>query len=503
MRFRTKLFVINLANIVGLTVLSIALVYDLQRLANLPAQEKSISLALETKASQLAKASEVELAAMNRDALTRLAAVHQADPDVAFVRIWAKDGAAVAGVGESPDLRQTTAAPAGQIFRPREDVVAVWRPVEIEGVRLGAVSLGYGFARIRAAQTRFILFGALVFIVALGALIASYYYAERLTRPVVAITQAFRRMADGDLRQPPVHIEAHDETAAMAKAFNEVLGNLRETATVATQVSEGNLKVAVPGKGDLANALRLMVQRQHALVRQIVEIVLELTSMVNELHANAEQQERGAVRQSSAVEENRRAMDSLLESARAIGETAQSVLGNAETTQQNSGLVAERIAVLVSHTQRISEILQAIREVANKSELLALNAALEGTKAGEVGRGFSLVARQMQRLAENVMSAVKDIKDLTTTIADASRATVLATEESTKLAADTTRSARQIAMNIQQQRTGTEQMTRAMDDVGLIARDATLASKQIVASAKDLTALSDRLQTLVRQFSTE
>jgi methyl-accepting chemotaxis protein len=193
-------------------------------------------------------------------------------------------------------------------------------------------------------------------------------------------------------------------------------------------------------------------------------------------------------------------MDSLLESARQISDTAQSVLRNAEQTQQNSRLMGERIAVLSSHTQRIAEILQVIKEIANKSDLLALNAALEGTKAGEAGRGFSLVANQMQRLAENVMDSVRNIKDLTNTITEATRATVLATEETTKLSSDTTRSARQIALIVNQQQAGTEQVTRAMEDVAHVARQTAAGGKEIVASTRDLTQLSERLRAIVDQF---
>src|SRR4029077_20627123 len=124
--------------------------------------------------------------------------------------------------------------------------------------------------------------------------------------------------------------------------------------------------------------------------------------------------------------------------------------------QENSQVVAERIAALSGHTRRISEILEVIKDIANKSDLLALNAALEGTKAGEAGRGFSLVAAQMQRLAENVMGSVQDIKKLVADIRDASQAAVLATEEGTKLADATTEMARQIRLITQQQQTGTE-----------------------------------------------
>ena len=120
-------------------------------------------------------------------------------------------------------------------------------------------------------------------------------------------------------------------------------------------------------------------------------------------------------------------MDSLLNSAHQIASVSGTVLTNAEHTHSNSQLIAERITELAGHTQRISVFLDVIRDIANKTDLLALNAALEGTRAGEAGRGFSLVASQMQRLTVSVMDSVEDIKGLTADIREATSSSVLAT----------------------------------------------------------------------------
>jgi methyl-accepting chemotaxis protein len=503
MKFRTKLLLFNSAIVLALTALTVILGYDFRDLANLPAQRQSIELKASANIRQLSRASEVELATANTAAITRLVESYKADVDLSFVRIWNKDGKQLGGHGEAPSMKEVTSRLQDQITVLSKETVAIWRPVEIEGVRLGTVSLGYSLARIQAAQSKLFLFFILVVIAAGLSAIASFFFSAKLTRPVLKMTQAFRRMADGDLTQESITVDASDETGEMARAFNDMLEVLTQLGQSAQSVAEGNLEVHITAKGDLAEAFRQMIASQQQLVRQIAQTAVQLTSAVTEFQTNAEQQERGAVEQSSAVEENRRTMDSLLESARQVSETAQGVLKNAERTQNNSSLMADRIAALSAHAQRITEILQVIKEIANKSDLLALNAALEGTKAGEAGRGFSLVANQMQRLAESVMASVRDIKELTDTIAEATRSTVLATEESTKLASDTTRSARQIVMIIQQQQTGTEQVTKAMDDVAQVARETAVGSKQIVASAKDLGLLSDKLRDLVGRFAVE
>jgi methyl-accepting chemotaxis protein len=497
--FRTKLILFNFAIVVGLTLLSVVLLLNFRRLANLPSQERSMQLRAMAYLRQLVQVSKGALPKDLKE-VRRLADGLNEDPDVVFVGVWDPDRRPLVRLGESHGYTTLMKGLVGDVVPLDDRRFAVWSHVERGARRLGTVGLVYSLERAQKARRQVAVFIALMAVAALLSVLATLYISRRLPRPILSITAALQRMAAGEYRQPKVPVESSDEIGNMAHAFNDMLAMLQQFGKKAVEVAKGNLSLTITAKGDLANAFRAMILSQRKLVKEIAETALQLSSTVTQFQANAEQQERGAVEQSSAVEENRRTMDSLLESARQISDTAQSVLRNAEQTQQNSRLMGERIAVLSSHTQRIAEILQVIKEIANKSDLLALNAALEGTKAGEAGRGFSLVANQMQRLAENVMDSVRNIKDLTNTITEATRATVLATEETTKLSSDTTRSARQIVLIVNQQQAGTEQVTRAMEDVAHVARQTAAGGKEIVASTRDLTQLSERLRSIVDQF---
>lgn len=337
-------------------------------------------------------------------------------------------------------------------------------------------------------------------IVLMVGLAAATLIGVPLGRRVARVELVARRIAGGDLSGDDIVDNSNDEIGDMVTSFNAMTERLRGLSDVVARVAGGDLTGTVEYTGDLAGSVQQMLINQRELVSQIATTGTQLNASAAQFLANARRQERGAADQSTAVEEIRRTLATLLDSAREVGGAAGDVLRNAETAQGNSQVVSERIASLTGQSHRIGEILEIIKDIANKSDLLALNAALEGTKAGTAGRGFSLVATQMQRLAENVMGSVRDIKELTAAITEASQATVLATEESTKLADDTTRSARQIALIIQQQQSGTEQATAAMDDVAEVAGQTAAGGKEIVRSAADLAQLSERLQILVGRF---
>lgn len=268
----------------------------------------------------------------------------------------------------------------------------------------------------------------------------------------------------------------------------------------ARRIATGDLTGVVERDGDVGEVVGSMLDGLRGLVDQIQTNAAQVASASSEIAAMAQQQERSAVEQGGAIEETRRTVAGLLEASGEIAASARGVAENASSTLHNAQLIANRIHTLTAQTQRIADILEIIKEVANKSELLALNAALEGAKAGEAGRGFSLVASQMQRLAESVMESVKGVKDLTTDIREATNATALATEDATKLAADTADAAQRIRVILEQQNSSTEQVTRAIDDIAEATHQAAAGTNQTLQAVRELSMIAERLNEYASRF---
>jgi len=233
------------------------------------------------------------------------------------------------------------------------------------------------------------------------------------------------------------------------------------------------------------------------LARPMLEMATQLTRLSQELAGLARSQESASSLQVSAIEETRGTMEVMLASAQQIAESSSVVLGNAERTVIGNRDVAHRVEELNRHAERVAEILAAIMQVADRTDLLALNAALEGTKAGEAGRGFTLVAAEMRRLAESVMESVAGIRRLMNDMRAASHSAVAAGQEGIALSEETTRSARDIALVTQQQRKATEQVGRSMDNMASTLAQATASTRLTAATAHDLVKAALRLDRLV------
>lgn len=249
--------------------------------------------------------------------------------------------------------------------------------------------------------------------------------------------------------------------------------------------------------GELAMALIQSRGDVDAILEEITQVTLQMNSSAEEIMNVLHDQTLSASHQASGVEETQRTMETLLSSAKKIAESAQTVFKSAERTQANNRLIADRANDLKSHTERIGEILETIKTIADRSDLLALNASLEGLRAGEAGKGFTLVANEMRRLAENIKGSVVDVKALLDDIRESALKNVLAIDEGSRLSERTTESALKISLITQQQQSGTEQVTQSMEDLSHLINQGLVGTQQVTTAATQLSDMAESMRALM------
>lgn len=378
------------------------------------------------------------------------------------------------------------------------------RQVRSKGGTLGYLSIGFSLAHEQAdirTQTQFIIW--VCFFVFLFGAVANVGLGIVLAEPLKMMTDVALRIAKGDVSQPNLNVNRVDEIGDMANAFNRMLKMLRELSAVAQRVGQGDLTGTVVFEGQLGEALRQMIEGQRNLIRQISAVAMKLGSASTEIYAVLEQQEAATARQADGVEEVSLTMQSLLHSAGNIAESARGVFENAQRTRQTTDGMTGHVQTLNKHTTRIAELLELIRDIADRSDLLALNASLEATRAGEAGRAFALVAAEMRRLAERITASVQDVKSLLVDIRSAATSTGSATDDGRQLAESTTESARQITMVTQQQRTATGQVLESMHEISSVLAGGVTSMREIRASSELLRKTAENLNEAVGKFKLE
>jgi methyl-accepting chemotaxis protein len=374
-------------------------------------------------------------------------------------------------------------------------------PVRARAGASGSLMIGFSLADLEREKQKNRAATLIVAAVVLGVgLLVTFVFGTYFVRPIRRMTEIALQIARGDLSQPEIDHRGRDEVGRMAEAFDRMLRALRGLAGAADDVAAGDLSGRLEIEGQVAEAFNRMIEAQRVVVKEIADTSSLIARAAVEMYAASQAQEAAAQQQSSGVAAVSRTMGSLLGGAADISESAKGVLANAERTRQTTDLTAQKLAELSGHTSRIGEILEVIRDIADRSDLLALNASIEGSRAGEAGRTFSLVAAEMRRLAERVTASVEDIQALVSDVQASGSATASATEEGRRLAESTTDSARAITSVTQQQRTGTEDVSRSMAEIeGLLAQSVS-TTRRTRALAEDLKARAAELAEVVGSF---
>jgi methyl-accepting chemotaxis protein len=282
--------------------------------------------------------------------------------------------------------------------------------------------------------------------------------------PLRRVTRAASNIAEGDVSQDVEPDPSRDEVGALSRAFGTMSRRLRELVTKIGSTSDA-LSTAAAG-----------------------------------MFSEVREQEALATQQTASLEEIQRTLETLSTAAEQVERDATTVRDIAQKNLGSSQQIAERIRMLSAHSDRIGEILSLIQDIADRSDLLALNAALEGTKAGEVGRGFSLVAAEMRRLSEHVKDSVRDIRKLVADMRDASHASVVATEEGIRLSEQTSSAAVKISDMVARQREGTAQVKSSADEIVRVVNESLDGRAETTSSAEALLQLSQDLKGAVSVF---
>jgi twitching motility protein PilJ len=237
---------------------------------------------------------------------------------------------------------------------------------------------------------------------------------ERNQEAILRLLDELSSLADGDLTVQATVTE--DITGAIADSINYAIEALRELVTT---ISNSAITLDAAAKQTQASAGHL-AKASGAQSKQIVlasESVAAMAASTEEVSGNAER--------SSDVA--RHSVDVAHKGGEAVRRTIDGMNAIRETIQETS----KRIKRLGESSQEIGNIVELINDIAEQTNILALNASIQASMAGESGRGFAVVADEVQRLAERAANATKQIEVLVRTIQADTNEAVVSMERST------------------------------------------------------------------------
>ena len=223
-----------------------------------------------------------------------------------------------------------------------------------------------------------------------------------------------------------------------------------------TNLAEGDLTVHTTVTEDITGAIADSVNYSIDALRNLVHTINNTSKQVasaadvthdstEKLTTSSEKQAREIANVTSAVSEMAKSIEQVSDHAKSSADVAQQSVGIAhkgaqavsrtidgmDTIREQIQETSKRIKRLGESSQEIGDIVGLIDEIADQTNILALNAAIQASTAGEAGRGFAVVADEVQRLAERAGTATKQIEALVKTIQSDTNEAVISMEQST------------------------------------------------------------------------
>lgn len=280
-----------------------------------------------------------------------------------------------------------------------------------------------------------------------------------------------------------------------------VFGLLQAVADLSDRNLTVRAKVTEDATGPLADAINQLAEDTTDVLKRVREIALSVEHAAADVNQHALSVNKLAQLEQTEAQETQYQLDQVLSRFSTIATSAQQAnqvaittgdvttkaqltvdrtLDNMQAIREGVKETSKRLKRLGERSQEISNITSIIDNIAERTTVLALNASMQATAAGEAGRGFSLIAEEIQRLAENSRDSTEQISTLVHNIQQEANVTISTME----------RAIEQVITGSDLAEETSEQMQATLE-----ATHALIASvEQIASSSADQVALSRAIQ---------
>jgi len=302
--------------------------------------------------------------------------------------------------------------------------------------------------------------------------------------PIRQLVDYVQCISKGDFTSQLI-IKQKDEIGQLATAIttmaldlSSIVGNVKQSGE---QVSASANNLSALSRQQDSNVSSQVEAAEHMVssMQEMSSNINMMASAAEEMSVNNRQLSKSADQMSHNIASVAGSIEQLSASMNDVGDNARQGAHVARSSVEKATMAGNTMKSLAEAADEIGEVTEVIKRIAEKTDLLAVNAAIEAASAGEAGKGFAVVAGEITKFAEQSARAAEDIAQRISKVQEKTNAAITVISDVSTIIAEINNSSEVITAAVD------EQTEAASDIAGHIAQ-ANTRSDEIAASIAEL-----------------